>query len=258
MTLTFKTSGKMAILAYTAVAGMAFSPAAHAQDATFSEAQKENIGAIVKEYLMDNPNVIMEAIDAYRSQQEQEAQKRAEAQISGNMEFLTRADAPSVGNPEGDITIVEFFDYNCGYCKRALPDIQKVVESDKNVRVVFKEMPILGPTSKIAALWALAAHNQDKYFDFHIALMEHRGPKDEAQMEKLAEKTGLDIEQMKKDIASGELEKELQKVLDVAREIGVSGTPAFIVGSSFIPGYVGEEGLKQAIKAEREKRKNDG
>lgn len=153
---------------------------------------------------------------------------------------------------------MEFFDYNCGYCKRAIPDIQNVLKDDENVRFVFKEMPILGPSSRTAALWALAAHNQDKYFDYHVALMEFRGPKEEAQLEKLARDAGLDVEKMKQDIADGNIEEELNKVMSVASEIGVSGTPAFIVGETFIPGYIGEDGLKEAIKAEREKAKNDG
>ena len=110
-------------------------------------------------------------------------------------------------------------------------------------------------TSKTAALWALAAHEQGKYFEYHVALMDHKGPNEEAQLEKLAKDTGLDTEKMKKDIAGGKIEKDLEKVMAVAREIGVSGTPAFIVGSTFIPGYVGEDGLKQAIEDERKKMK---
>jgi len=223
-----------------------------------TQIDEEEIGRIIQEYLMDNPNVIFEAIEAYRAQQEQESQKRAEEKISSNIEYLTRGEAPFTGNPKADITVIEFFDYNCGYCKRVIPDIQNILKDDDNVRFVFKEMPILGPTSKTAALWALAAHKQDKYFDYHVALMDHKGPKNEEQLAKLAKKMGLDVEKMKKDAASSEIKTELNKAMDVARQIGVSGTPAFIVGKTFIPGYVGEEGLKDAIKAEREKMKNGG
>lgn len=227
--------------------------AAWAQDAVFTDAQKEAMGVVIKEYLLENPSVIFDAVEAHRTQQEAEAQKQAEVKIDEHIAYLTRPDAPSVGNPDADVSVVEFFDYNCGYCKRALPDIQAAIKDDKNLRVVFKEMPILGPTSRTAALWALAAHKQGKYFEYHVALMEHRGAKEEAELEKLAKGLGLDVEQMKKDISGGEIEKELDKVTEVGREIGVSGTPAFIVGTTFIPGYIGAEGLKDAIKAEREK-----
>ena len=241
-------------LAFSALT-ISASGAAVAEEATFSAAQKDAMGAIIKDYLMENPNVIFEAIEAGRAKQEEEARKNAEVKIDENIAYLTRAEAPSIGNPEADVTVIEFFDYNCGYCKRALPDIQAVIKEDSNLRVVFKDMPILGPTSKTAALWALAAHKQGKYFDYHVALMEHKGPKEEAELEKLARNLGLDVEQMKKDIDSEELQKELDKVTEVGREIGVSGTPAFIVGKTFIPGYVGEDGLKSAINAEREKNK---
>lgn len=248
---------KKTALSVSAITALAVLPA-YAQDGAFSAAQKDDIGVIVKEYLMDNPNVIFESIEAYRAQQEQLAQRETEEKIVDNIAFLTRAEAPSIGNPNGDITVIEFFDYNCGYCKRALPDIQKVVKADDNLRVVFKEMPILGPTSHVASQWALAAHKQGKYFEFHVAVMEHRGPKDEEQLAKLSKDIGLDVDKMKADIASGDIEKELQKVLSVGREIGVSGTPAFIVGDTFIPGYVGIDGLKDAIKAERAKAQKDG
>ena len=226
------------------------SSAAFAQ--SFNDAQKEEMGVIIKEYLLKNPNVIFESIEAYRAQEEENARKQAEEKISDNIEYLTRADAPSIGNPDADVTVIEFFDYNCGYCKRAVPDIQALTKDDPNVRVVFKEMPILGPTSRTAALWALAAHRQDRYFDYHVALMEHRGPKEEAELEKLAKGLDLDVEKMKADIASGELGKEVDKVLEVGREIGVSGTPAFIVGQTFVPGYIGEDGLKSAVQTERD------
>jgi protein-disulfide isomerase len=230
-------------------------PQAGAAETAFNATQKEEIGKIVHEYILDNPSIVFEAAEKYRMQQEEESAKKSEASIKEHMEFLTRADAPSAGNPKGDVTIVEFFDYNCGYCRKALSDIQTVLKNDPNVRVVFKEMPILGPTSKTAALWALAAHRQGKYFDFHVAVMDHKGPKEEAELEKLAKAVGLDLKKLKEDIASEAVQTELNKDIEIARQIGVQGTPAFIVGTSFIPGYVGEEGLKKAIAEARSKTK---
>ena len=232
--------------------------AARAETPGFSPAQQKAIGAIVKEYLLDNPGVIFEAVEAHRLAQERQARQQAQAKIGEHLAYLTRADAPAIGNPDADITVIEFFDYNCGYCKQALPDIQAAVRDDGNLRVVFKEMPILGPASRTAAAWALAAHRQGKYFEYHVALMAHKGPKNAGQLARLAKDTGLDVKRMKKDIAGGEIEKELGRVMEIAREIGVSGTPAFIVGRTFIPGYTGEEGLKQAIAEERRKMPDKG
>lgn len=222
----------------------------------FTDAQKAEMGEIIRAYILDNPQVIFEAVDKYKLKQEAESLQKAETSIKENIAFLTREDAPSVGNPKGDVTIVEFFDYNCGYCKRALPDIQKLIEEDKNLRVVFKEMPILGPTSRTTSLWALAANKQHKYWEFHIAAMEHQGPKDDAALEKIAKDVGLDIAQLKKDIESDAVKDELNKDMEIAGQIGVQGTPAFIIGMKFVPGYIGLDGLKDAVKEAREAAKD--
>lgn len=251
-----------AVLAVAALGALAALPALAPQKAEadtaagFTAAQKQEIGQVVKEYLLENPGIIFEAADKHRAQMEADAAKQSEASIGENIEWLTRPGAPSAGSENPDVTVVEFFDYNCGYCTRALPDIQNILKTDSNVRFVFKEMPILGPTSKTAALWSLAAQRQGKYFEFHVAVMGHRGPKEEAELEKLAKGIGLDVEQIRKDIATGEIEADLQKTVEIAQKVGVQGTPAFIVGSTFIPGYVGEEGLKQAIETERAKKKD--
>ncbi len=247
--LTFTTiAGLCAFAALTPIKGMS-------ADAAFTDAQKKEMGEIIKSYLMENPQVIFDAADKYKAQQEAESMKKAETSIKDNIQSLTSASSPSTGNPKGDITIVEFFDYNCGYCKKALPDIQNLIKADSNLRVVFKEMPILGPTSRTAALYALAANKQGKYFEYHSALMNHKGPKEPAELEKVAKEIGLDVEKLKKDVESEDVTKELVTDMTVAGEIGVQGTPAFIVGTTFLPGYVGEEGLKQAIDAERAKLK---
>lgn len=245
------------ILSFSALTllGGFLAPQALAAETAFNAAQKEEIGKIVRDYILENPSIVFEAADKFKAQQEAEGAKKAEASIKENLEFLTRADAPAAGNPKGDVTIVEFFDYNCGYCRKALSDIQSVLKTDPNVRVVFKEMPILGPSSKTAALWALAANRQGKYFDFHVAVMDHKGPKEEAELEKIAKTVGLDLKKLKEDIASESVQEELNKDVEIARQIGVQGTPAFIVGTSFIPGYVGEDGLKKAIEEARSKAK---
>ena len=237
-----------------AVAGLfAFSQhnASQAQNAEFSPEQREALGKAIKEFLMDNPEVIFESIEAYREKEEKLQAEQAQNAIKDNIARLTGADEPSLGPVDADVTIVEFFDYNCGYCKRAIPDIRAITAKDKKVRFVFKEMPILGPTSVTAAKWAMAAHKQDRYFDYHAALMEHRGPKEEGQLMKIAERLGLDADKMKKDAGSQSVQKMIDDDIDLARAIGINGTPAFIVGETLYPGYIGEDGLLEAIKKER-------
>lgn len=237
------------------IATMSAIQPAQAQD--FNAGQTQAIEGIVKDYLMKNPQVIFESIDAFRTQREEEERKQAVDAIENNLKNLTSAQAPSIGPADADVTIVEFFDYNCGYCKRALPDVQAVIDKDPKVRVVFKEMPILGPTSFTAAQWALAARKQDKYFEYHAALMEHRGPKEEPQLTKIAKDLGLDVEKMKTDANSDDVQKQIADDVELARLIGINGTPAFIVGKTLYPGYIGEEGLFDAI-AQARNDKEDG
>ncbi len=231
----------------------------HAQTPNaFDAKQTQAIESIIQDYLLKNPKIVMDAAKAYQEQQETEQQAQMQTAIHDNIATLTSKDAPSIGPADADLTVVEFFDYNCGYCKRALPDIQAALKSDPKVRFVFKEMPILGPTSLTAAQWALAAQKQDKYFEFHQALMEFRGNKEEAELAKIAQNLGLDVEKMKQDAQSPEIQQLIKEDIDLAQKLGVSGTPAFIIGKTFYGGYLGEDGLLDAIKQEREKAKNDG
>ena len=229
-------------------------PLAHAEDA-FTPAQKEELGQYISQYLLDNPEVVVNSLNRYREDQERIALEAATAKVQSNMDYLTGTDSPSIGNPKADVTVVEFFDYNCGYCKRALPDIQKAVADDPNVRFVFKEMPILSPASRSAAEWALAAHKQGKYFEYHTALMNDRGPKDEDNLARIAKELGLDVEQMKKDAASDAVSGAIDKVMTVTQEIGIQGTPAFIINGKLERGYLGPGGLERAIADARAEKK---
>ncbi len=243
-------------IAATLVCGLvftAFGPGAQAEEG-FAEAQKSEIQTIVKQYLMENPEVLVESLEAYRVKEEREQEEQSAAKVTESLSYLTRSDAPSAGNADGSITIVEFFDYNCGYCKRALPDIQKVLNEEKDVRFIFQEMPILGPTSFTAAQWALAAHKQGKYFEYHTALMDHRGAKNESELTKIADKLGLDTKKMKQDANSEDVKSMLNKSMQTARDIGIQGTPAFIVNGELVRGYMGPDGMKAAIENARGKK----
>ena len=134
------------------------------------------------------------------------------------------------------MTVIEFFDYNCGYCKKAFPEVAQLVEKDKQVKVIFKEFPILSKGSEEAARVALAAKMQGKYWEFHRAMLEAQGQANEAGALRVAEKLGLDMARLKKDMASAEVKKEIDDTRKLATKLGIQGTPHFLVGDRIIPG----------------------
>jgi protein-disulfide isomerase len=219
---------------------------------------KEQVQNIVKEYLLENPEIIIESLEAYRTNQERSMQATAAENIKKHLATLTSKDAPSVGKADASVTIVEFFDYNCGYCRRALEDIQKFVDANEDVRFVFQEMPILSPASEDMAKWSLAAHKQGKYFEFHSALMHSRGAKNAEGYKKIGQDLGLDVKKLEKDATSSAVERQLQTSVQIARDIGVRGTPAFIIDGQLYPGYLGEQGLRQAIEDARKNSNKEG
>ena len=199
--------------------------------------QKQAIERIIKDYLVKNPEIIIEVQGALEAKLEKENAERLKVAIAENAKELFRhPNAAVAGDPDGDITVVEFFDYNCGYCKRSLGEIVKLVESDPKVRVVFKELPILSKGSAEAARVALAARNQGKYWELHRALLAARGQANAASALKLAEELGLDMEQLKTDMESDEVKAEIAQSEALAQKMGVNGTPHFLVGDRSIPG----------------------
>ncbi len=216
-----------------------------------SGVNKEEIQAIVKEYLTANPEIVIQAIEAYQTkQQQQEEASQAEA-LKKNKDAILNMGSPMAGNPNGDVVVVEFFDYNCGYCKKALPDIKKLIDEDKNVKVIFKELPILSDSSEMAARWALAADKQGKYWDYHVALMNFTGPKTKETLTALAKEAGLDAEKLAKDAESKAVREMLEKTSALSRELGIRGTPAFIINDMLAPGYMGYDSMKEAVDAAR-------
>jgi protein-disulfide isomerase len=151
-------------------------------------------------------------------------------------QIFRRPEAPTAGNPNGDVTIVEFFDYNCPYCKKAFGDVSKVIERDPKVKVVFKELPILSKSSEEASRVALAARMQGKYWEMHRALLNQKGEVNEQSSLRLAEKLGLDMARLKKDMEAPEVKAEIETVRALAQKMGIQGTPHFLVGDKAIPG----------------------
>jgi len=231
----------------------------HADEA-LNDAQKQEIRSLVESTLMDNPEIVVQAIEKYQRDQEEMAAREQEEKVKAFTEKLENTDdLVTVGNPDAEVTVVEFFDYNCGYCKKAFTELQQLINEDEDIQVVFKEMPILGQSSYEAARWALAAHKQDKYFEFHAALMEMQGAKNEATFKKIAKDIGLDVDQMEKDIKDPAIEQTIQENIQLAQDLGIRGTPAFLINDHVSRGYIPYGQMKQIIAQKRkEAEQQDG
>jgi protein-disulfide isomerase len=202
-----------------------------------SPQQRTEFEALIKDYLLRNPEVMIEVQTALEAKMEKvNAEKMAVSLKENAKELFRSASAPIAGNPSGDITVVEFFDYNCGYCKKAFPDLANVMKADPNVRVVLKEFPILSKGSEEASKVALAAKMQGKYWEFHLDMIGLQGQANEASALKVAEKVGLDMARLKKDMASAEVKKEIDDTRALAQKMGISGTPHFLVGDKVVAG----------------------
>ena len=202
----------------------------------------------VREYLLKNPEVIMEALQILQERQraaEAETFKRTIAERSD--EILNDPAAPVGGNPAGDVTLVEFFDYNCPYCRRVAPTVVELEEADPGLRVVYKEFPILGPGSEFAARAALAARKQGKYVPFHNALMRATDQVTEQTVIEIAREVGLDTERLERDMRDPAIEEAIGRNLQLANALGITGTPSFIIGQDVVPGAVDLRTLQSMI-----------
>jgi len=205
--------------------------------AAFSDGQRKAIEAIIKDYLLANPEVMLEVNNVLEAKMDKIQSERMAVAVKENADELFRpAATPIAGNTKGDVTIIEFFDYNCGYCKKAFSDVAQAIEKDKQIKVVLKEFPILSKGSEEASRVALAAKLQGKYWAFHRAMLENQGQANEAAALRVAEKLGLDMARIKKDMASPEVKKEIDDTRKLATKMGIQGTPHFIVGDRIIPG----------------------
>ena len=203
----------------------------------FSSAQEEAIAKIVRKTLLARPEIIQEAIVALQQKEKAQEDERKLSALSDNAKtlFHSRFD-PVAGNPKGDVTIVEFFDYNCPYCRKGFKTLEGVVAQDKNLRVVFKEFPIFGNASLTAARAALASKKQGKYYVYHKALLESNGRVTDSSVFSIAKKVGLDIDLLRKDMESPDVAQSIAETKDLANRLGISGTPAYYVGDKFIGG----------------------
>lgn len=221
-----------------------FSYFANAGD--MSDKDRAEIEQIVREYILEHPEIIPEAMEVLRDRMQS-------AVINEHAEALfNNPHTPVAGNPDGDVTVVEFMDYACGYCKVMLPRIQKALVNDGNIRLVLKEFPILGDASVTASKAALAARLQDKYIQFHMALMGARGRLSEDGIFKVAEDVGLDIKKLKKDMEQPEITEIISKNRQLARSLRIEGTPALVVGTRLASGAISYEDLMSLVAHARE------
>lgn len=235
-----------ALIALSLVTG----PATAADD-VLTDTQKKQVEDLVRQYITDHPEVIVEAIQQMQARQEQEKQARAEAALKENKQELEAdPEAPVIGNPNGRITIVEFFDYRCSYCKRVFPAVMQVLNDDPRIRYVFKEFPILGPESVAASKASLAVwrHHKAKYMAFHRALMTARGGIPEARILSIAEDIGIDKAELKKNMADPEIDRILERNYRLAQELNINGTPAFVIGGKLVPGAIDADTMKRMVE----------
>ncbi len=226
--------------------------AAPASAQTFSDGQRGEIETIVKNYLVSHPEVLEEAMAELNKRQAAAEAEKHEASIAQNSEVIFNSPRNvTLGNKSGDVTFVEFFDYNCGYCKRAMTDMLDLMKGDPKLKVVLKEFPVLSEGSVDAAKVAVAVRMQDpggaKYLDFHQKLLGGRGPADKARALAAAKEAGLDVGRIEKDMASPEARATIEENFKLAELMGMNGTPSYVIGKQVVVGAIGVEGLKEKI-----------
>ncbi|WP_420347267.1 DsbA family protein [Pelagibius sp.] len=242
----FATSTALAVVAGNAL------PAGAEEPTALNPAQTEAVRALLRDYLIENPEIVVEALQVYEQrQQAAEAERRQAALVAQRSTLNDDPGSPVLGNPEGDVTIVEFFDYRCPYCKSIATAIRDLVAEDPNIRLVMKEFPILSQESVDAARAALAAERQGLYEDFHFALMERGGSMSEPEVMAVAESVGLDLERLRADMRAPEIEEALRRNYAVGDAIGITGTPAMVIGNTVVPGLVSIDRLRELVAQAR-------
>ena len=207
----------------------------------------------VRDYLIENPQILVESL-----QRMQARQRSAEIDEIGQIiaarsdEIFNDPASPVGGNPQGDVSLVEFFDYNCPYCRRVAPTLGEIEDSDPKLRVVYKEWPILGPNSEFAARAALASRSQGKYVAFHKALMLANGLVDESKVIEVAVAVGLDVEELRRDMAAPEIAALIERNRELAQALRITGTPSFVIGDQMLRGAAEADAIRDLIRQARE------
>ena len=200
---------------------------------------EDRVKDLVLEAIRENPEIVLEAVQIIERREKERQATAAASVLSENRDLLENdPNAPVLGNPQGDVTVVEFFDYNCPYCRRVKPHIETLLKKDPNVKLVYREWPILGDGSVFAARAALAAREQGKYEEFHWALMGMQGRAEEASVIQVAQDIGLDIPQLRRDMQAPEIDAHIATSMEMSRALGFNGTPSFVIGDALVPGVI--------------------
>jgi protein-disulfide isomerase len=223
---------------------------------SFSDTQRGDIETIVRNYLIAHPEVLEEAMAELSKRQTAAETAKHEASVAENANTIFNSPRGiTLGNKDGDVTFVEFFDYNCGYCKRAMADMLDLMKTDPKLKVVLKEFPVLSQGSVEAAQVAVAVRMQDptgkKYLDFHQKLLGGRGAADKARALAVAKEVGLDMGKLEKDLASPEVKATIEENFKLAEAMGMNGTPSYVIGKQVVIGAVGVDNLKEKIGVAR-------
>ncbi|GHF69914.1 DsbA family protein [Seohaeicola zhoushanensis] len=249
MILTVLRPALIAALLTSAAPAFAFDPAA------MSDAEREAFRAEVRAYLMEHPEVIFEAVDAMKAREAAAAEESDRAMITAfHTEIFEDGYSWVGGNPEGDVTLVEFMDYRCGYCRKAVPEVASLLKSDGNIRLIIKEFPILGEASMISSRFAIATRlvaGGDAYSQVHDALLELDGELSEVSLRRLADGLGLDAEPILAKMNSDEVTREIAANRDLAQRLQINGTPTFVLEGQMLRGYLPAAQLAQLVAAER-------
>ena len=234
------------------VLALAAVPAMSRADDALTQAQTDQVNKLIHDYFMNNPKALIDAIAHAEASMKQDEESQTKALIQSHREELEQdPTSPVIGNPKGDETIVEFFDYRCPYCKVTAPTLQTLIGQDQKVRVVMKEFPILGKESVFASRVALVARKHGKYAEFHEAMFALKTKVDDDRTLEVAKSVGLDPAQVKKEAESPEIDAILKHNYDLAKTLDITGTPSFVIGDTLLPGAVELKDFQDAIAAVR-------
>ena len=227
-------------------------PAANA--AEFNDGQRQEMESIIKDYLLSHPEILQEMSQILEQKQKQAEDEQRKDGLVKNADQIFRDKADFVaGNPDGKVTMVEFFDYNCGWCKKGFPEVMSLLDTDKDLKFVLKEFPIFGEDSEYAAKAAIASGKQGKYWNLHMAMFSHEGKITKESVDEIAAGIGLNMNQLKKDMEDPALTEILERNRALAQSLAINGTPAFIIDDKLVPGYLPKAELATAINEIRTK-----
>ena len=249
--MLFRVSIGTLMLCCVAVASVPLRPAGAAE---LAPEQRREIESIILDYLQQHPEVLIEAMRAAEEKVKTEAGEKAQqALVARRREIFDDPETPVGGNAKGDVTLIEFFDYRCPYCKQVQPRLQELLADDRQLRIAYKEFPILGSVSVATARAALAAHRQRKYEAFHDAMMAASGQITEDTVYQVAGAVGLDVDRLKRDISSPQIDAALKANHALAEALDINGTPGFVIGDQIVPGAIELSSLRDLVAGARGK-----